>query len=149
MKKIGSAKPSAGGIDYDPLKGKLLVIEPLVLETGIKTTYTKPGEAGSDAMRADVYVLTGANTHDEFLDTLIFPRVLIGQLKRSIGEVVVGRLGQGEAKPGQSAPWVLAEATEQDLAKARAFYAAQSVSSAKAEPEGEGFEPDDEGEEVF
>jgi hypothetical protein len=36
-------------------------------------------------------------------------------------EVVVGRLGQGCAKPGRNAPWTLDDPTEADLAEAEAF----------------------------
>jgi len=34
---------------------------------------------------------------------------------------VLGRLGQGQGKPGQSAPWLLQEASADDIAKAEAW----------------------------
>ena len=45
---------------------------------------------------------------------LVFPRVLQSQLKPKVGQMVLGRLGQGTAKPGQSAPWMLTEPTDAD-----------------------------------
>lgn len=121
-----SAAPPSGGVTWADHKGKLLVIEPLSYETGIKTVHDRTAE-GSDAVRANVYVITGPGESEDFEDTLVFPKVLQGQLKRQIGKKVVGRLGQGQQKPGQSAPWILAEATADDIAKAQAWQAARST----------------------
>lgn len=101
---------AASGIQWEELKGRLLVIEPHALEAKIPTSL---GE--KDAVRADVHVIDQdeAETHE---DTLIFPRVLISQLRPRIGQMVLGRLEQGNAKPGQNAPWRIADATTQDQA---------------------------------
>jgi len=40
--------------------------------------------------------------------------------------MVLGRLGQGEAKKGQSAPWMLSEATEADKVIGRNYIAKNS-----------------------
>lgn len=109
------AAPSAG-IQWKDLNGALLLIEPAGIESGIPTTY---GEA--EAVRADVHVLDGAQGGQEYADTLVFPTILRSQLKSRIGQKVLGRLSQGQAKAGQSPPWILAEATEQDVAKGTAF----------------------------
>lgn len=105
-----AAPAPAAGIQYDQLKGRLLVVEPHALEPKISTTL---GE--KDAIRADLHVIDQdePETHE---DVLIFPRVLISQLRPRIGQMVLGRLEQGIAKPGQSAPWRIAEATAQDQA---------------------------------
>ena len=60
-----------------------------------------------------------------FRGALWFPELRQG-LRRQIGATVLGRMTQGVAKPGQSAPWILADATAEaaDLAKAKAFKAA-------------------------
>lgn len=129
-----SAAPPSGGIDFKDHKGSLLVIEPLSIETGIKTVH-----GDSDAVRANVYVITGPGTSDDYEDTLVFPKVLQGQLKGKIGSKVVGRLTQGVAKPGQSAPWLIDAATEDDLAKAREWVAARNGASfASATPAAQG-----------
>ena len=62
------------------------------------------------------------------------PKVLAVQLRPRIGQKVLGRLGQGQAKPGQDAPWVLAEATESDVDVALAFLAKIAAPVAAAPP---------------
>lgn len=103
--------PATGGIDLKTLLGALLIVEPLSVETGIQTSY-----GPTDAVRANVHVVDGPTAGEVHDDTLIFPKVLQSQLKSRIGQKVLGRLGQGQAKPGQSAPWVINEATGQDIA---------------------------------
>lgn len=113
------AKPtSASGIKWADLKGALLIIEPLSIETAIKTVH---GE--SDAVKANVYVVDGPNAGDEYRDTLIFPKVLQSAVRGSIGSQVLGRLGTGNAKPGQSAPWMLDDFTDADVTAAEAYLA--------------------------
>ena len=129
MSDFVSASAPSGGIDWSDYKGKLLVIEPLSYETGIKTSF---GDA--DAVRANVHVLTGPAESEDYEDTLIFPKLLVGQTKNQIGRKVVGRLGQGVAKPGQSAPWVLEPATEDDIAKAREWDAKRKPAFTSAAP---------------
>ena len=104
------ADPStATGITWEDFKGSLLLIKPHEQVIGVKTSY---GEA--NAVRADVIVLDGDKEGEEYLDTLIFPKVLQSQVKPRIGQMVLGRLGQGHKKPGQSPPWTLAPATDAD-----------------------------------
>lgn len=121
-KQIVAAAPGGGGIEWAEYKGKLLVVEPLEVEKDVKTIH---GE--TDAVRANVYVVLGKDKHEAFEDTLVFPRVLQSQIRRKIGSVVVGRLDQGEAKRGQNAPWVLAEASPADLKKAADFWSSMSL----------------------
>lgn len=116
MSEFVSAAPPGGGIAWADHKGKLLIIEPLSVETGIRTTF---GDA--DAVKADVHVLTGPEESEDYPETLVFPKLLASQLRSNIGRKVVGRLGTGVAKPGQSAPWLLEEATADDMAKAQAW----------------------------
>lgn len=104
-----AAPGTASGIDWKALNGSLLLIKPHSVEEGIKTVH-----GDSSAVRADVYVLDGEEKGEEYKDTLIFPRVLQGQLRSRIGQNVLGRLGQGAQKPGQSPPWLLSEATAAD-----------------------------------
>lgn len=130
------AAPSApsGGIDFKDLNGALLLVDVLGVEEHVPTVHTKPGEK-SPAVRADVAVLDGTQAGTRYDDTLIFPKILQSQTKTHVGEKVLGRLGQGVAKPGQSAPWQLIEATAEDIAKAEAYVAANakpSVTSAAA-----------------
>ena len=116
-----AAPATAGaGVDLKALNGALLLITVHSLETGINTVHGL-----SDAIKADVVVLDGAEKGEEYTDTLLFPKVLQSQLKSRIGAKVLGRLGQGTAKPGQSAPWVLAEATDADTKVGMAYISGQ------------------------
>lgn len=125
------AQPSApgDGIKWDAHKGALLLVEPLSLEVGVKTSF---GDA--DAVKANVYVIDGQGAGDSYTETLIFPKLLVSQTKNQLGQKILGRLGQGTQKPGQSAPWLLNEATPEDIAKAEAWVVANkpTVTSAQA-----------------
>ena len=126
------AAPSApsGGITWADHKDALLLIEPLSFEAGMSTAF-----GTSDAVRANVHVIDGPGAGESYEDTLIFPKILASQTKNQIGQKVLGRLGQGQAKAGQSAPWLLNEATPEDIAKAEAWVKtnqAPTVTSAQA-----------------
>lgn len=114
-----AAPASANGIQWTDLLGRLLVIEPKGLEKDIQTSL-----GAKDAVRADVHVIDGdePTSHE---DVLIFPRVLISQTSSKVGEKVLGRLGQGQAKPGQSAPWMVQAPTETDIATGMAWLEAR------------------------
>lgn len=111
------------GIVWADLKGALLLVK--VHEAGIEMD-TQFGK--SSAVRADVIVLDGDDVGTEYNDTLIFPKVLQSQVKSKVGGRVLGRLGQGEAKKGQSAPWKLASSTDADAATAREYLAKKNPS---------------------
>lgn len=104
-----AAPAAASGLDLNALNGHLLLITPHKVEEGITTSF-----GPKDAIRADVVVLDGSDAGTEHADTLLFPLVLIGQLRSRCGQKVLGRLGKGQAKPGQAAPWKLTEATDAD-----------------------------------
>lgn len=105
-----AAPAAASGISWEDLNGSLLLIQPLSVEDSVQTTF---GE--KTAIRADISVLDGDQKGEEYKDTLVFPLVLQGQLRGRLGQKVLGRLGQGEAKAGQKPPWILTEATEDDI----------------------------------
>jgi hypothetical protein len=119
---------TASGIDYADYNGRLLLITPLTSEKDINTVI-----GVKDAVRANVVVLDGPGAPEELKDVLIFPRVLQGQIRANVGtgRSNLGRLGQGEKKPGQSPPWKLADPTEADKTLARQYL---SVGAASAEP---------------
>lgn len=125
------SQPSApgSGIKWDDHKGALLLIEPLSHEQGVKTSY---GDA--DAVEANVHVIEGTGAGISYASTLIFPKLLVSQTKGSIGQKILGRLGQGVAKPGQSAPWLLEESSADDIAKAEKWVAENSPTVTAAAP---------------
>ncbi len=120
------ASPSApgSGIQWADHKGDLLVIDVKSYEQGITTIH---GE--TDAVRANVAAIDGPGSPAVYDDTLIFPKILVSQTKSSTGRKVLGRLTQGQAKAGQSAPWLLDAATADDVAKAEAWLKEQASSS--------------------
>lgn len=123
MSDLFDAPGSASGIKWEDLNGKLLLIQPLSEESGINTAF-----GPANAVRANVTVLDGPTAGEEFNDTLIFPKVLASQVKGNCGSgrFNLGRLGKGNAKPGQSAPWMLGDPTDADKDAARAHLAAKT-----------------------
>lgn len=101
---------ASGGIDWNPLNGTLVIIKVTAFETGIQTS-----NGPRDAARADVYPIDGPQAGDKHEDTLIFPKVMASQLRPRVGQLVIGRVGQGIAKSGQNAPWILQDPTQADI----------------------------------
>jgi hypothetical protein len=113
---------AASGIDWKELHGSLLLVKVHSQETDIQTVH-----GPSNAIRADVHVLDGSLEGSVYADTLVFPKVLQSNLKPAIGKgegLVLGRLGQGQKKPGQSPPWVLSTASETEKKLGKEYYEA-------------------------
>lgn len=110
-----AAPASSTGITFADYKGALLMFDVKSVESDVQTSF-----GPKDAVRADVTVIDGDGAGDVFNDALIFPSVLIGQIRSAVGKKVLGRLEQGNAKPGQQPPWKLADPTEADKTAARA-----------------------------
>lgn len=108
------ASPGAAGGQFNVAdhNGHLLVVEVESYEQGVVTSL---GE--KDAVKATVHDVDAQTTTE---DALIFPKVLVGSLKGRVGQKVLGTLGQGVAKPGQNAPWVINDASGDAAAAARA-----------------------------
>lgn len=107
------AQPAApsGGITWGDLLGALIIIQPTRVETGIHTDY---GE--TDAIAVNAWVIDGPGKGETYEDALVFPKVLQSQLKSRIGQIVIGRVGQGVAKrAGQNPPWQLSDASDADI----------------------------------
>ena len=112
---------STGGIKPADVNGHLLLITPLEYKTGITTSM---GEA--EAIECDVVDL---DTNEEHTSVLFFNIALRSALRPNIGAQVLGRIGQGVAKPGKTAPWILNDATtnKADIDKATAYLAAKAT----------------------
>lgn len=127
------AAPTSGDkIDLKAVNGCLLYITVKGVLRDIATDF-----GTTDAVQCDIGILDGTQKGEALVDCLIFPKVLQSQLTPSVGAadpVVVGRLGQGLAKPGKSAPWVLNAPTEADMATA-AKYEAYAATKAAAQEE--------------
>lgn len=116
------SSPAAGGkFSAADHNGKLLLIKPTSYETGIVTTF-----GAKDAVKANIVIIDETNPtgSEEIDDALLFGGVLIGQTKSFVNKgLVLGRLGQGTKKPGQQAPWVLADPTDAEKDAARKYLA--------------------------
>ena len=108
------AAPASSGDSVKPadLQGHLLIIKPVEYKTGIQTTL---GEA--EAIEVD---LVDLDTNEQHSSVLFFNVALRSALKPNIGKSVLARIGQGVAKPGKSAPWILIDATTDAAAVAKA-----------------------------
>ena len=103
------------------LAGQLLIITPTDYKVGIKTIH-------GDAEAVEVS-LVNLDTNKSYESVLFFNVALRSALKSKIGQKVLARIGQGTAKPGKSAPWILLDATTDAaaLAKANAYLATASA----------------------
>jgi hypothetical protein len=110
------------------LNGHLLIIEPIEYKTGIPTVH---GDA--DAIEVRINDLDTDQTHES---VLFFNVALKNALKSKIGQKVLAKIGQGTAKPGKSAPWILIDATADAtaVAKANAFISGATASAAPSAP---------------
>lgn len=85
------------------LAGHLLIITPTEYKTGIQTVHGL-----AEAVEVEIIDLDTKQTHASLL---WFNVALRNALKNKIGQKVLARIGQGAAKPGKSAPWILIDAT--------------------------------------
>ncbi|GAA4908313.1 hypothetical protein GCM10023405_32390 [Streptomonospora salina] len=109
------------GVKAADLQGRLLLIRPLSHEPDVLTMY-----GSKEAVRCTIAELDGPDAETTHEDVMVFGRGLVGQLRAALDggvAMVLGRMGQGQAKPGQNAPWRLLDPTEQDSATARAYLA--------------------------
>jgi hypothetical protein len=111
-------QPSQGDqVKVAELTGSLVLIWALELREDVPTAY-----GPSDAIAVNIHVLDGGKGGEKFENTLLFQKALIGSLRSAIGgEPVLGRVGQGVAKPGQSAPYILQPFTDADAALATGY----------------------------
>lgn len=95
--------PSSGGsgdeLRLADVNGHLLIVRPIEYVATMETV-----NGASDAVRCDV---ADIDTNTIHRDVLWFARYVVGSLKGEIGKTILAQLGQGEAKAGKSAPWVL------------------------------------------
>lgn len=103
--------------------GDLLLITPTSYEEDVQTVH-----GTKDAVKANVVVIDEKRPErsDSHEGMLIFQGRLIGQTKPFVGKgLVLGRLREAKElkKPGQNAPWVLADPTDEDKDKAREYLA--------------------------
>jgi len=105
------------GVKVADFNGHLLIVSPIEFKANIQTV-----NGPADAIEVNVVDL---DTNEEHLSLLWFNVALKNALKPLIGQKVLGRIGQGVAKPGKNPPWLLNDATgdADAVAKANAYIA--------------------------
>lgn len=109
------AVPTANSAGPKPadLQGQLLIFKPVEYRTGIETV-----NGAADAISCD---LINLDTNEEHSDVLFFNIAIRNALRGLIGQRVIGRIQQGIAKPGKSAPWIITDASTDPAAVAKAL----------------------------
>lgn len=110
--------------------GELLVVKVLGTEEGV---VTENGTA--DCIRADVTSIGNDGTAgEEYLDTLLFGRVIYAQLKRKVGRTVLGVFSgePGVKRNGKNVAYTLDPATPEQTELAVRAMTARSAASAQA-----------------
>lgn len=110
------------------LANHLLIITPTEYKTGIQTVH-----GTAEAVEVNVVDL---DTNAEHNSLLWFNVALRNALKTKIGSKVLARIGQGTAKPGKSAPWILLDATLEpsDVARANTYITGKTTPVAAPAP---------------
>ena len=108
------ASPAAASTGPKPadLQGQLLIFKPIEYRSGIETV-----NGPADAISCDV---TNLDTNQEYSDVLFFNIAIRNALRPLIGQRVLGRIQQGVAKPGKTAPWIIVDASADQAAIAKA-----------------------------
>lgn len=104
--------PAGDQFSFDTHVGALCVFE--VLEH-VPPQVTKVSDKPQDSIRANVYVVSPQGTvAEQFLNTLIWPRIIVSRLRQSIGKTVVGLVtGQPNVKrDGRNIPYDLDDPTD-------------------------------------
>ena len=119
---------SSESVKVADLANHLLIITPVEYKTGIQTVH-----GIAEAVEVNVYDLDTNTSHNSLL---WFNIALRNALKTKLNQKVLARIGQGPAKPGKSAPWILLDATSDAaaIAKANAYLAAPPAPVAAVVP---------------
>jgi hypothetical protein len=121
-----SPATQASAVRTADLLGHLCIFSPVGYETDVQTV-----NGASDVVVVDVVDLD-ADGGTEYSEVWFFSVGLRNALKRYVPDgKVLARIGQGTAKPGKNAPWILVDATGSaaDVAKATAYVNGETAKS--------------------
>ncbi len=124
MEAFASPAAASAGPKPADLQGQLLIFKPIEYRTGIETV-----NGPADAISCDVINL---DTNQEHSDVLFFNIAIRNALRPLIGQRVLGRIQQGVAKPGKTAPWIIVDAAADQAAIAKASAYKPSAPAAPA-----------------
>lgn len=112
MEAFASPAAASAGPKPADLQGQLLIFKPIEYRSGIETV-----NGPADAISCDIINL---DTNQEYSDVLFFNIAIRNALRPLIGQRVLGRIQQGVAKPGKTAPWIIVDASADQAAIAKA-----------------------------
>lgn len=126
MEAFASPAAASAGPKPADLQGQLLIFKPIEYRQGIETV-----NGPADAISCDVINL---DTNEEHNDVLFFNIAIRNALRPLIGQRVLGRIQQGVAKPGKTAPWIIVDASADQaaIAKASAYKSGAAPAAAPA-----------------
>jgi hypothetical protein len=107
-------RPSNDFFAAKDFQGNLVLFENVGQPYKKVTKFDKPDDP-STVIDADVTIIDAAGGAKVFVKSTVFGMALVGTLSRALpGKPLLGRIGQGVAAAGQSAPWVLDDYTDAD-----------------------------------
>lgn len=119
-------RPSNDFFAAKDYQGKLVLFENIGQPYKKVTKFDKPDDP-STVIDADVTVIDADGGPAVFTKSVVFGMALVGTLSRAVpGKPLLGRIGQGEAKQGQSAPWMLLDFTDADAQLAGSYLTARA-----------------------
>ena len=124
-------QPGVGGDKFEAAnhEGHLLLFFPTVFRADVPTTM-----GTSDCVDAKIVNLS---TGQVLEDAKVWGKAMVPQLKGAVPDgMVLGWLGKGQAKGGNSAPWIIQPHSEADVAVAEAYLAANPRNQF-AQPQGQ------------
>lgn len=113
------AQPGIGGDKFEAAKhnGHLLLFFPSAFRADVPTQ-----NGTADCVDTKIVDL---DTGETLNDAKVWGKAMVPQLKGEVPDgMVLGRLGQGQGKAGNNPPWILHPHTEQDVAIAERYLAA-------------------------
>ncbi len=114
--------PTSTQVKIADYENCLLIVRPRQIIEGITTPYGPKSATGAALHILDGRQGVSPDTPLYEPEILIFQGFLQGQLRTKIdpsgATMVLGRLGRGQAKAGQTAPFIIIDPTEQDSAAA-------------------------------
>jgi len=113
------AQPGIGGDKFEAAKhnGHLLLFFPSAFRADVPTQ-----NGTADCVDTKIVDL---DTGETLNDAKVWGKAMVPQLKGEVPDgMVLGRLGQGQGKAGNNPPWILHPHTEQDVAVAERYLAA-------------------------
>ena len=136
MEAFASPAAASAGPKPADLQGQLLIFKPIEYRSGIETV-----NGPADAISCDIINL---DTNQEYSDVLFFNIAIRNALRPLIGQRVLGRIQQGVAKPGKTAPWIIVDASADQaaIAKASAYKSGTATTPAAAPAAAGGVPPE-------